>query len=541
MICGCSQRQSLPPIHSLRPPPVSASAAPEHDARFVNTAQSAGLRYHWSVPGKPPHDILQTIGNGCAFLDYDNDGILDVLLVGPRLALYMGDGRGHFTDVTHAMGLDKLHGHFLGCAVGDYDNDGYDDIYLSGYRAGLLLHNEHGQGFRDVTRQAGLKPQAWGTSCAWADVDGDGRLDLYVGGYLCFDPAADRRICPMQGHLSGCPPETFAPAHGSLYLNSGRSSFREATQSWAAGRMGKTLGVAFAAYDSHSRVSLYLGNDTEPGELLRNVGGLFQDVGRRSGTAYDHQQQSKAHGGMGVDWGDYDNDGKMDLAVATFSTQPKCIYRNLGDGEFTEISDRLGLDSALANVAFGVKWLDCDNKGWLDLMLTNGDVDDDWRGARQPTQLFYNVHGRRFDDVSRQAGAAFTQTILGRGLAIGDYDNDGRVDALVVDSEGRPLLLHNESRPAGHWLTFRLEGTQSNRDGYGATVTVTAGGLTQTRLCHADGSYLSSSEKRVHVGLGKAVVADAVTIRWPSGHTDAFLHVQADRILTVREGAAALR
>lgn len=507
----------------------------------MDRAQTAGLHYRWTVPGPLPHDILQTIGNGCAFLDYNNDGNLDVLLIGPELALYRGNGHGTFTDVTHQVGLDKLHGHFLGCAVGDYDNDGYDDIYVSGYRTGLLLHNERGRGFRDVTRQAGLKPQAWGTSCAWADVDGDGHLDLYVGGYLRFDPATDKRICPMQGHLSGCPPESFTPAHGSLSMSSAGGGFREATQAWAAGSHGKTLGVAFAAQDPSRPVSLYLANDTQPGELLANSEGRFQDVGVRSGTAYDHRQQSQPHGGMGVDWGDYDNDGRIDLAVATFSAQPKCVYQSVGEGRFVEISDRLGLDPALPNVAFGVKWLDSDNKGWLDLILTNGDVDDGWGGARQPTQLFYNVRGKRFDDVSRQAGEALTQRVLGRGLAIGDYDNDGRMDALVVDSEGAPLLLHNESHPAGHWLTFRLVGTLSNRDGYGATVTVTAGGLTQTRLCHADGSYLSSSDKCVHIGLGAATVAEAVTVRWPSGHVDVFKHVRADRILTAFEGASSLR
>lgn len=509
--------------------------------RFRDTARSAGLNYHWQIAGSRPLDILQSIGNGCAFLDYDNDGNLDILLVGTdHLALYKGDGHGHFTDVTHAMGLDKLRGHFLGCAVGDYDNDGYDDVYVSGWHTGLLLHNDAGKRFTDVTQKAGLKSQPWGTSAAFADLTNNGKLDLYVGNYIQFDPAVDRRLCPYDTFSLACSPKMYRPLAGVLYHNLSGGKFQDVTRRWNADTVsGDTLGVAFADYDGSRHPSLYVANDESPGNLLKNNGSGFQDFGRQSGTALTAGQ---THAGMGVDWGDYDNDGRLDIAVGTFTNEPKVIYHN-ESGVFSETSEALGLrPSTMLPLTFGVKWFDADNDGWLDLMLTNGHVNDNANAGdpeqqyRQPTQIFRNDRGKRFEDLSSDAGADLQKPIVGRGLAIGDYDNDGRVDALVVDSEGAPLLLHNDSAPVGHWLELTLIGTKSNRDGYGAFVTVTAEGLTQTRLCHADGSYLSSSDKRVHLGLGPAKQADTLTIQWPSGQTDTLRQVAADQRLRIREG-----
>ncbi|MBV9848346.1 MAG: CRTAC1 family protein [Armatimonadetes bacterium] len=533
-LAGLQQR-----LRHRQPPPAGDQG--DGSVRFVDVADKAGLRYRWAIPGPRPIDILQGIGNGCAFLDYDNSGNLSILLVGPKLALYKGDGRGHFTDVTHQTGLDRFHGHFLGCAVGDYDNDGYDDLYISGYRAGLLLHNDGGKSFRDVTRQAGLTPQPWGTSCAFADIDNDGRLDLFVGDYVRFDPSKDQRLCPTPGGPSGCGPQTYNALHGVLYHNEGNGRFRDVTQAWTGGHTsGKVLGAAFADFNASGRPSLYLANDLMPGDLLQNRGDHFQNTPRAGGVA-DTGGQNNA--GMGVDWGDYDNDGRPDLFVGTFALAPKPVYHNLGQGVFEETSESLGLrEPTFRPLTFGTKWLDYDNDGWLDLIMANGHVRDNATSYRadatflQPTLLFHNDHGRRLEDVSGAAGADIAKPILGRGLAIGDYDNDGKVDVLIVDSQGAPLLLHNESRVSGHWLSFALIGTRSNRDGYGASVTVTAGGLTQTRWCHADGSYLSSSDKRVHVGLGAATVAQSVTVRWPSGAVTTLRNVPADRQLTVQEG-----
>jgi hypothetical protein len=560
LLFGCGPEEKITAPHHVGPPrpgswlsvhktppsaPTGAAAlgSPgESVASFVDISMQAGLHYQWSIPGPRPLDILQTIGNGCAFLDYNNDGNLDILLIGPKLALYKGDGHGHFTDVTHQVGLDKLHGHFLGCAVGDYDNDGYEDIYISGYRTGLLLHNDGGKGFTDVTQKAGLAPQPWGTACAFADVDGDGRLDLFVGDYAKFDPTKDLRLCNMNGHLASCGPLNYQPVHGVLYHNEDSGKFRDVSGIWHPSTWGKTLGAAFADYDGSGRQGLAVANDELLGELHQNQGSTFKDVGRSHGDAVD--ARLAIHGGMGIDWGDYDNDGRLDQVIATFQTEPKCIYHNEGNGFFKEGSDHLGLVfPTVSEVSFGVKWIDFDNSGWLGLMIANGHVEDnvgqiDPRTTyRQPTQLFRNLHGKRFADLSTQTGPDLQRPIVGRGLAIGDFDNDGRVDALVVDSEGKPLLLHNQSAPIGHWLTLKLIGTQSNHDGIGAIVTVTAGGLTQTRLCHTDGSYLSASDVRVHVGLGKARRVESLTVQWPSGRRDTWRHLLVDRQITLPEGS----
>lgn len=537
--------------HPTPPPAPTGDAAVGSPGRahasFVDVAAQAGLHYRWTIPGPRPLDILQTIGNGCAFLDYNNDGNLDILLVGPHLALYRGDGHGHFTDVTHQMGLDRFSGHFLGCAVGDYDNDGYDDIYISGYRTGLLLHNDKGKKFTDVTQAAGLKPQPWGTSCAWGDIDGDGKLDLYIGNYVQFDPKTNQRLCEDNGQQRACSPNIYAAEPNALYHNEGGGRFREVSASWNAKPLvGKTLGVAFADFDDSGRSSLYLSNDEEPGDLLQNKGRTFDNIGRKSGTAYDGTNH--IHAGMGADWGDFDNDGRLDLSVTAFRTEPQSLFHNLGNGLFQDISASLALASrTLPYVAFGVKWLDYDNDGWLDLMITNGHVYDNADGLkqdgsyRQPTQLFHNDHARLFVDMSAAAGPALQRPIVGRGLAVGDYDNDGRIDALIVDSEGAPLLLHNESAPVGHWLTVSLQGSKSNRDGYGAVVTVQTQGRTLTRVCHSDGSYLSASDKRVHFGLGSANAANRLQIQWPDGHVDVFHNVFADHFVTIREGSTRLR
>jgi len=578
-------------------------------ALFRDVAQAAGLNYRWEIPGKRPLNILQTIGNGCAFLDYDSDGWLDILLVGPKLALFrnpgvqvfrrsgvtppqsppsQGGGQGGvlntrtpehplFEDVTRATGLDRFTGHFLGCAVGDYDNNGYDDLYLTAYRGGALLHNESGvegreskverdrlstpgsRVFRDVTKAAGIAPQPWTTACAFVDIDNDGRLDLYLGNYVIFGPSTQPQLCEYSGHMSACGPRFYQPERGALYRNEGGGKFRDVSRTWGVHQAtGKALGIACADFDDSGRQSIALANDEVAGDLLLNLGGKFKNIGAESSTAYD--ASGNVHGGMGIDWGDYDNDGRLDLTVVTFQREAKCVYHNEGGGLFTEQSAALGLAGKTAPyVAFGVKWLDYDNDGWLDLMVANGHVQDNIadidRSAtyRQATQLFRNVNGSTLEEMSAQAGKDLQRRIVGRGLAVGDYDNDGRLDVLVVDSEGAPLLLHNEtgirrqapgvrnglgSTPdasSNHWLLIRLVGTVSNRNGIGARLTVEAGGRKFLRHCATDGSYMSASDRRVHVGLGQATSA-TVTIRWSSGGRDVLKNVASDTIYTVTEG-----
>ena len=553
MLSGCRSSVSTPTIAApvtMNIPPAVASGKDSGGIFFTDIAKSSGIDYEWKIAGKRPLTILQTIGNGCAFLDYDNDGNLDILLVGSKLALYKGDGKGRFTDVTKAMGLDKLSGQFLGCSVGDYDNDGYDDLYISGYRTGVLLHNEGGKGFRDVTKAAGIPSQQWGTSSSFVDIDGDGKLDLYIANYVEFGPEM-MQYCDFSGVLSACGPSHYKALPGTLYHNEGAGKFRDATNDWHLGVVhGKGLGVAAADYNESGRQSIAIANDAVEGDLLQNVGSKFDEVGTAAGTSRD--SSANVLGGMGIDWGDYDNDGRLDIALATFERQPKCLFHNDGSGLFTENSNALGVkEPALPYIAFGIKFADFDNDGFLDLILANGHVQDNIAAIeknityRQPIQLFRNLGGHSFGEIGKSSGAAIGQGIVGRGLAVGDFDNDGRMDVLVVDSEGHPLLLHNQSAPPAntppaHWLGIKLVGTKSNRDGYGALLRLTTETGTLLRHCHSDGSYLSASDARVHFGLGQGR-AKSLSVRWTSGKTDTYSNLPTDRYITIKEGEKSFR
>ncbi|HEV2473989.1 MAG TPA: CRTAC1 family protein [Chthonomonadales bacterium] len=532
------------------------AASREAPALFRDVAAQAGLSYKWSIPGKRPLNILQTIGNGCAFLDYNQDGALDILLVGPRVALYQGDGRGRFKDVTRQAGLETLKGSFLGCAVGDYDNDGFPDIYLTAYRGGALLHNEPAPGgsrmFRDVTRQAGLAKQPWSTSASFVQLDPEsGRLDLVIANYARFNhSSAIPQLCEQKSLkglslLTSCGPRHYTPLKAVLYRNIGSGRFAPAeTLSQASGR---GLGVAACDYDNIGSQSLAFANDETTGDLLQNgPHGRLNNVGAISGTAYD--RDGNIHGGMGLDWGDYDNDGREDLLVTTFQNEPKCLYHNEGGGNFVDSSYPSGLGTAAySNVAFGCKFLDYDNDGLLDIAIANGHVQDNIAQIdssttyRQTMQLFHSHQAAAggavtFQEVSGVAGPDFQRPIVGRGLAAGDFDNDGGIDLLVVDSEGAPLLLHNECIGRGHWLGVRLRGVKCNRDGYGSILTLKGPGFTLTRLCHADGSYMSSSDPRVLFGLGAHTDPSELRIKWPDGHEDTIRDMRLDRYSEIVEG-----
>jgi hypothetical protein len=519
-------------------------------------SSDAGLNFRYAIPGKRPLNILQTMGGGCAFLDYDGDGNLDILLISQRIALYKGDGKGHFTDVTQAVLPPLAAGWWMGCAVGDYDNDGYEDIYLSAYRGGVLLHNEGGKSFRDVTREAGIAPQPWGSACAFGDYNNDGRLDLYIGNYVKFGPDAVQ-LCkaPLPPLMKTCPPTVYESEKGVLYGNLGGGRFRDVTRETGADAVhGKVLGVLFLDTNGSERQSIYLANDEVASDLLLNTGrtsgastggkGLpvFKNTAEVAGVAYT--ETGKPFGGMGVDQGDIDGDGKVDLAVGTFSLEDKLLLINQGDNLFVDQSEPLGIARmGLDYLTFGTRLFDVDNDGYLDLMLVNGHVSDNvekfdpQRTYREPTLLFHNEGGKRFTDLSKSAGPDLLRPIVGRGLAVGDYDNDGRLDALVVDGEGAPLLLHNESPKVGNYLNLRLIGGKgSNRDAYGARVEVDAGGRRQVLICHADGSYFASCDPRVHVGLGKATSA-TITIRWPSGAQQTVRAEQVNRTINVTEAA----
>jgi hypothetical protein len=486
---------------------------------------------------------MEVTGGGAGFLDVDGDGWLDILLVGQRrLALYRNNANGAFTDITQQSGLTAT-GQWMGCAAGDWDNDGRVDLFVAGYRSSRLYHNLGASRFEDVTATAGVSPAGWASGAAFADVDRDGWLDLYVGRYARFDEHTIR-FCAVQGVKTACGPEMYDPERGFFYRNEG-GRFREATARFGlAGAHGKTWGVAFGDMDGDGWPDLYLANDEAPCDLYRNHRGRFVEIGMESGTAYS--RDGVRQGGMGADWGDYDNDGRLDLFVTTFFEQPKSLYHNEGNGKFAEVGDVAGLATPTTPyVAFGTRFIDIDNDGWPDLFIANGHVRDNPERIdpavhfAQPMQLFRNQPGpdgrsRVFQEVSATAGPALQRPIVGRAVASGDFDNDGTVDLLVVDAAGAPLLLHNEAGRRQHWLTARVLNTHG-ADAIGARVAITAGGRRQIAEVSTGGSYFALNDPRVHFGLGAATTVDRMEVHWPSGRVERRANVAVDQVVTVRE------
>jgi enediyne biosynthesis protein E4 len=517
---------------------------PPSSIQFVDVAFSAGIVHSYTTPSANglAVTILETIGHGAAFLDYDHDGNLDILLVDTKPKLYRGDGKGQFTETTQAAGFDKLSGHFLGCAVGDTDNNGYPEIYLSGYGTGLLLHNEGGKRFRDITQSAGLKPQPWGSSCGFVDLDSDGLLDLVVCNYVKF--GFDPQKYPQRCEPLACTPQMYDAEKPTLYHNLGGGKFRDITQSSGMNTAaGKALGVAFADYDNDGDQDILIANDQLPGDLFENQGKMqFVNRGDVSGTALG--PDGRVHGGMGADWADYNRDGLLDAVVTTYTDQTKSLYHNDGQGIFRDLSERNGISTAtLPYLAFGVKWLDYDNDGYTDLMIANGNVDNKIAmmfpevSYRQPTQLLKNLGNGQFADASKSAGKALQKPIVGRGLAAGDYDNDGRIDVLLTENEGAIMLLHNEGKSEGLWIGFTLQGKgKSNRDALGSRVTITTQAGTQIQEVQTASSYLSASDKRLIFGLGAETSLSKITVRWADGRTETYPNLAIDRYHTLVEG-----
>lgn len=486
--------------------------------RFRDTAKEVGLHFGWTLP-KEALTILTTLGNGCAFLDYDRDGWQDILLLGEGpCALFRSRGDGTFEDVTAATGLNPERGGkrviWRGCAVGDYDGDGWPDLYLTGYQDAALLHNDGGKQWTERTREAGVESKEWGASTGFADLDGDGDLDLYAGNYVEFGPKSQQYCITGKDVQVGCPPTFYPLQRGRLFRNdAGRFTDVTATSGVLTAH-GTALALAFCDYDRDGRIDFYVANDERPGDLFHNLGGMkFRNVGIASGTAYDAYGKTQA--GMCADFGDYDRDGYLDLAVSTFSREGYSVYKNLEGTAFSHESHVLGITEVTTPLlGFGGRFADLDNDGWEDLIFANGHVYnataelDPGVTFQQPLLLLRNEKGQSFRSQGTTAGEPFTRRLLGRGLATGDYDNDGRTDVLVTDLGGAPILLHNEAIRSGHWLTLVLAGPPGNPDAYGARVTVSAGGARSVREVTPVASYYSSSDPRPHFGLGEAQNAD---------------------------------
>jgi len=526
--------------------------------RFTDVTAKLGLNYVNQASHTSRKYLIETMGPGVALFDYENDGRLDIFVVngaplkdptpkgtipektGPKYwnRLYHQKADGTFEDVTERAGLQGA-GYGMGVAVGDYDNDGYEDLYVTAYGGNKLYHNNGDGTFTDVTEKAGVSGSGWSTSAAWIDLDGDGLLDLVVLRYVQWD--FDDLWCGehKQGYRAYCHPDFFKPIAPQVYHNDGNGHFNEVSEKIGIAKPGKGLGIALADYDRDGRTDVFVANDSMPEFLYHNKGGTFEEVGLISGVAVDGEGHSYA--GMGVDFADYNNDDLPDLVVTDLANQMYALYRNIGDGTFSYESYPSGIGRmTMTHSGWGVRLMDYDNDGWKDLLIAQGHDLDTIELTfpnlryREPMLLAHNT-GHGFVDVSAEAGSVFREAWVGRGMAVGDIDNDGRLDAVVTTNDGPLYVLRNETRTTNHWLILNLVGHKSNRDAIGAEVRIVDGKNVQMATVTTASSYLSSGDKRVHFGLGKESVTQRIEIRWPSGIQQTLKNVRGDQILRVDE------
>jgi hypothetical protein len=504
-----------------------------------------GLDFRWHRVKKAPLNILEISSAGAGFIEYDGDGWPDIVLVGPEgCALFRNERGQRFRNVTQQMGLDRLVGRWHGCAVADVDNDGWPDLLITGYRRQLLLRNEGGRRFVDVTAGSGIAAGTWGTSASFFDADGDGRVDLLLGSYVKFGPGSPE-FMDRNGVKITLGPDAYEGEKLRYFHNQGGFRFREETH--AAGfdvTRGKCFGTAVADFNDDGAPDVYVANDEMPGNLFVNDGrGHFTDRGVESGTAL--AGTGRRQGGMGVAWGDWDNDLRPDLAVTTFTQEPKSLYHNDGGGFFSDRSYTSQVTQGLIPwVGFGVLFADVNKDGYLDLAMVNGHVEDlihqvdPANDYPQPMKLFINRKDGTFEDASETTDDGFRRSIVGRALAAADWDNDGDPDLLAADLEGPPVLLRNDAPPgAAHWLGLQLVGgPKSNRMAIGARVILRSGLGRQLREIHTDGSYLSAHDPRALFGLGGETVAREAAVRWPDGLTQTARDLAADRYYRWSEG-----
>ena len=536
----------------------AATTAPS--AKFVDVTQTLGV----SFVGKASHTtqkyLLETMGSGVALFDYDNDGRLDIFFVnGAPLAdpthpgtlpqksgpeywnrLYHQRVDGTFEDVTEKSGLKGI-GYDMGVAVGDYDNDGFQDIYVTGYGGNRLYHNNGDGTFTDVTEASGTGGNGWSTSAIWVDLDNDGLLDLVVLRYLNWDFPDIWCGEHRDGYRSYCHPDLFPAIAPLVYHNDGNGRFTEVSAKIGLNQPGKGLGISAADYDGDGKIDLFVANDSMTEFLYHNKGdGSFEDAGLLAEIAVDGMGNTYA--GMGTDFQDYDNDGRPDLIVTNLANQKYALYQNNGDGSFTYASYLSGVGGAtLLHSGWGVRFLDYDNDGWKDILVTQGHVIDNIELTfpqlryREPMMLLRNLGNGKFADVSANSGEVFRQRWVGRGLARGDFDNDGRLDVVVTTNDGPAYLLRNETETGNHWIRLYLVGRKSNRDGIGAAIKLTTAAGSQWWTVTTAGSYCSSSDKRAHFGLGQETTAKTIEIRWPSGIHQTLTDVAGDREVRIEE------
>ncbi len=532
----------------------SQSRSDQKDSKsidFVDITNSAGIKWGIKTLAPGARYLIETMGGGGGFIDYNGDGFLDIYLVcysqtpqadrQSRLkdVLYRNNGDGTFTDVTENAGINNsMLG--MGLAVGDYNNDGWPDIYITGYGASKLYVNTGKGSFADVTARAGVGNTQWGTSAAFFDYDNDGYLDLFVCNYLKFDP--DGKLpCQFFEDRPYCNIGQFKGASSVLYHNNRDGIFMDVSEKSGIGKAsGKALGVIAFDYNNDGRIDLFVANDAAPNFLFRNnVNGIFSEVALEANCALD--PDGNFRGGMGVDAEDIDGDGYQDIFVTNFSQQTNAFWHNNGDGTFDETTNELGLGKiSYVMSGFGTRFFDYNNDGLVDLFVLNGHPFEPINKVfpettyAEPPFLFENT-GKGFREVAGLHGAPLKRSYLGRGLAVGDIDNDGDSDLLLLNAGEPPVLLRNDGGNRNHWLGVKLVGTKSNRDGIGAKVTISSGGRQRSQELIGGTSYCSASDQRLLFGIGDNEKIDALTVHWLSGQVTTSKEVAIDRYLTIRE------
>jgi len=534
---------------------------------FQDIAAKAGLTsWKHTMGGPEKHFIIETNGSGVGLIDYDNDGWLDIYLVNgstadalagkapaPKAALFHNNHDGTFTNVADKAGVTNERWG-IGIAIADYDNDGWPDIYVSNFGKNRLYHNNHDGTFTDVAEKAGVTLGNWSTGSTWGDYDGDGRLDLFVPGYIHYDMAnqpssgaqgSPFSFCEFRGEAVMCGPRGLKGEPDHLFHNNGDGTFTDVSEKAGVADKNAYYGLASAFVDVNNdgKPDLLVANDSTPNYLYLNKGdGTFEDASYASGYALNENGRETASMGIGI--GDYQNNGLLDLYNTTFSDDYNPLYRNDGNANFTDISYQMGIaEPTIPFLGWGTAFLDYDNDGWKDIIISNGHVypavdrmvwGTTW--AQRPL-LFRNLEGKKFDLIPPVEGTGLARVVVGRGLAVGDLFNDGKLDVVINVLDGNPVLLRNVNPDNHHWIELKLVGgPKSPRDAVGATVYLTAGSKKQRGDVISGASYASSHDPRIHFGLGDAATIDALEVHWPSGAIEKFTIPKPDQIVTLTEG-----
>jgi hypothetical protein len=537
--------------------PLGGRAAEPVDSpiRLADVTAASAVTFRHTTGGSGEGYIVEGMASGMALFDYDGDGLVDIYFLNgaplkgtkvdkpPRNALYRNNGDWTFTDVTEQAGVGDT-GYGLGVTVGDYDNDGYQDLYVNNFGPNVLYHNNGDGTFRPVTNEAGVaRGDKVGAGTAFLDMDADGDLDLYVGNYVNFTYENHVPIT-INGRRFQAGPQYYKPVPDVLYRNNGDGTFTDVSvESGIAAVAGPSMGMVCADFDDDGDTDIFVANDGSPNFLFQNDGhGKFKEVGLVAGVAYDFS--GRANSGMGVDCADDDNDGDLDLFLTDYQGEMPVRYRNLGRGLFEDATSASRIPTELfPHVKWGTGLIDFDNDGDRDLFIACGHFDrietiDDRTSLRVPNFLLMNTGGGKYADVSRQCGSGLTVVESGRGTGFDDLDNDGTVDAVVLNSNAAPTILRNQTKTGNHWLHVRLRGVQSNADGVGARVRVVAGDLVQVAEVCSGRGYQSHWGTRLHFGLGQHVRVDRIEVRWLGGTREVFPGLAADQIVVLQEGTA---